>query len=164
MLAMISSCQQSDEFSQTNNNFTVVEETTVHQVNTPLTEEQQQALFDIIKSNFPDTKSYPLEEITPDNNLYLMSVGRTYVVMFGGSWCPHCQFSKQNLEDYAMSCNISYVRFAYCDVANNEEIAKTFRVQAIPTTIVIKDMVVAETIIGYVSPEALDDIVQRYAF
>ena len=76
------------------------------------------------------------------------------IVDFGAPWCGPCKAIAPILEELATELG-DQVKICKVNVDNNSEIAAKFEIRAIPTILVFKDGVVAETIVGLTSKEDL---------
>lgn len=77
--------------------------------------------------------------ITPENfehEVVRRSLQIPVIVMLGAGSVPESEQLRQDLEDLATQANLSYV-VAYADVEKTPEFAQVFRVQAIPTVLVL---------------------------
>ncbi len=77
--------------------------------------------------------------ITPENfehDVVRRSLQIPVIVMLGAGSVPESEQLRQDLEDLATQANLSYV-VAYADVEKTPEFAQVFRVQAIPTVLVL---------------------------
>lgn len=77
--------------------------------------------------------------ITPENfehDVVRRSLQIPVIVMLGAGSVPESEQLRKDLEDLATQANLSYV-VAYADVEKTPEFAQVFRVQAIPTVLVL---------------------------
>lgn len=80
-----------------------------------------------------------LFSITPENfehDVVRRSLQIPVIVMLGAGSVPESEQLRKDLEDLATQANLSYV-VAYADVEKTPEFAQVFRVQAIPTVLVL---------------------------
>lgn len=68
------------------------------------------------------------------------------VVKFGAEWCGPCKAIQPILESFENDERIENV--IYIDADDNEELLMQYRVRGIPTTIIFKDGVIKETLVG----------------
>jgi thioredoxin 1 len=60
-----------------------------------------------------------------------------FVVKFGAVWCVHCKTVNQSLEK--LSTEFSGLKFVHVDVDDENALAKKYKIQTVPTVILIKD-------------------------
>ena len=83
----------------------------------------------------------------------------TVVVDFWAPWCGPCKAIAPILEDLANEQGDA-VKICKVNVESNSEIAGRYDIRAIPTILIFKDGVVADTVVGLTS---LDDLKAKLA-
>jgi thioredoxin 1 len=82
------------------------------------------------------------------------------IVDYWAAWCGPCKMYGPIFEE--TSKEVENVTFAKVDVDSNQELAGQSNVRGIPTTIIFKDGVEVERIVGVREKEALKEILKKY--
>lgn len=80
---------------------------------------------------------------------------------FWAEWCPPCRMIAPVIEQLAKDLS-GRVRVGKLDVDKNQQTAARFRVQSIPTLLVLKDGREVERIVGAASKEAITERLRAY--
>lgn len=96
-----------------------------------------------------------------DQNSYdeYVSSDTLTVVDFWANWCGPCRMLAPNFEEAAEELD-GTVRFAKLDVDEAEDVAVGLNVMTIPTLLFYKSGKILKTHTGYLSKEALVDIIK----
>lgn len=96
-----------------------------------------------------------------DQNSYdeYVSSDTLTVVDFWANWCGPCRMLAPNFEEAAEELG-STVRFAKLDVDEAEDVAVGLNVMTIPTLLFYKSGEIIKTHTGYLSKDALVDIIK----
>ena len=100
-------------------------------------------------------------EITDTNFQEEVGNSQTPVLLdFWAEWCMPCRMVAPIVEDLAGEY-AGKVKFGKVDTDTNRQTAMNFQIQAIPTLMLFKDGDVAETIVGLVSKQRIEEIVEK---
>jgi len=81
------------------------------------------------------------------------------VVDFFANWCGPCKMLGPVIE--RLSDEISSVNFVKVDVDKHEQLARRYAVMSIPTLIFIKDGKEVNKHIGFISADAIKEIIEK---
>ena len=104
------------------------------------------------------------EVILSDANFDAEVVKSTVPVFvdFWAPWCGPCQVMGPVVEEMSTTYAASTIKIAKLNVDDNPETAGKYGVLSIPTFIVFKDGVPADTLVGGVSKEKLKSFVDKH--
>jgi putative thioredoxin len=106
------------------------------------------------------TLVYDVDEAEFPERVLRRSAEVPVVVDFWAAWCGPCRTLGPMLER-AVAERGGAVELAKVDVDRNQSVAQTYRVQGIPTVLGIRDGQVVAQFTGAVSPQQLDDFLDR---
>lgn len=99
-------------------------------------------------------------EITNENFDGLLNSGKPLMVDFYAEWCGPCRhimpFVAQIAEEYSGRANVGR-----CNVDDNGEISQRFGIMSIPAVLYFKDGKLADTIVGGVPKQQLEDALKK---
>jgi predicted bacteriocin transport accessory protein len=110
--------------------------------------------------------AYNLEEsiyvpIYGDDYYEKLENKETFILYIGRDTCPYCQQHVPNLMEAAIKMDINSIFHVDTIDPNNKMFVDEEVVRSTPTTYIVKDGVVVETIIGYRSASDLEDILNE---
>ena len=82
--------------------------------------------------------------------------GDTFILYIGRDTCPYCQQFVPNLMEAAMNQDITEIFHVDTIDSSNSDFVDNEGVNATPTTYIVKDGVIVETIVGYKTTEATE--------
>ena len=82
----------------------------------------------------------------------------TFILYIGRDTCPYCQQHVPNLMEAALNQNISEIYHVDTIDSSNSQFVDDEKVNYTPTTYIVKDGVVVETIIGFKTTEAIEQL------
>lgn len=82
---------------------------------------------------------------------------KTVLVDFYADWCGPCKMLAPVLEE--VSANYPEVTFVKVNVDEEEDLARKFRIQVIPTLVFVKNGEVLKTTTGYMDADALSALI-----
>lgn len=91
-----------------------------------------------------------------------LSDGETFVLYIGRDTCPYCQQLVPNLQEAALNQNITEIYHVDTIDSVNSVFVSDENINATPTTYLVKDGVVVQTVIGYKSTEAMEQLLIDY--
>ena len=94
------------------------------------------------------------ESITNQNKPVLLD--------FYANWCGPCQALLPNLEKLADKYEDSFI-IQKVNVDTFPELAQKFGVRSIPALFVLKDGKLEQSLVGYQSPEALENLIEAHS-
>jgi thioredoxin 1 len=80
---------------------------------------------------------------------------------FFATWCGPCKMITPVLEELDQDMG-NQVKIIKIDVDQNQETANKFGVMSIPTLLVMKDGNVVDTLVGFKSKEALEEVLNKH--
>ncbi|MCP4896973.1 MAG: thioredoxin fold domain-containing protein [bacterium] len=101
----------------------------------------------------------PVQELTQDNIDSIITENPIVIIDFWASWCGPCQTFKPIFEE--ASDRHSDITFVACNTEEQRELAETFQVRSIPTTVVFKEQVAVFGQPGMMTGEILDDLLGK---
>lgn len=81
------------------------------------------------------------------------------VVDFNASWCGPCKLLKPVLEKLESESNY---KIYSVDVDENNDLAASYNVQAVPSVLVFKAGSLKETLVGFQSREKIESTLEKY--
>jgi thioredoxin 1 len=79
---------------------------------------------------------------------------------FGATWCPPCRAMDPHVDALA-AAYAGRVRVGTCDIDDNQVVATHFRVQSVPTFVLLRDGKVLERVVGAMSRARLEALMVR---
>lgn len=83
------------------------------------------------------------------------------VIKFGAKWCGPCKAYAPMFEAVKNELG-DKAQFLSYDIDESEDLVETFEVRAVPTTLVVRDDIVVERILGNITKEALRALVMEH--
>jgi thioredoxin 1 len=99
-------------------------------------------------------------EITQDNIDSMMQSNPKMVVDCWAEWCGPCRMMGPVIDKMAKEY-AGKVVFAKINVDENQKIAQTYKIMAIPTLLFVKDGKVVDQIVGLVPKEEIDEVIRK---
>lgn len=93
-------------------------------------------------------------------NLEVTEKKGVVLVDFFATWCPPCKMLGPVLEEIANSR--SEFDILKVNIDENQELALKYGVEVVPTMIIFKDGVKVDTLVGFMSKEAIVEKVQEH--
>lgn len=84
------------------------------------------------------------------------------LVDFWAPWCGPCRMMAPVLEELAQEHDMSQIKIGKLNVDENGDTAQKYNVMSIPTFILFKDGVAAETVVGGVGKEKLQELINKH--
>lgn len=82
------------------------------------------------------------------------------LIELGAAWCPPCRAMEPHLEAVA-TAYAGRLTVGTCDMDVQRGVAAQFRVQSVPTFVVLRDGKVVDRVVGAMSRPRLEALVQR---
>lgn len=82
------------------------------------------------------------------------------VVDFFATWCMPCKMFSRVIDEISKEMD-GKVKFVKVDVDKNPDIANQFQVMSIPTTIVFKDGINKESIVGFMPKDVIKKDIEK---
>lgn len=82
------------------------------------------------------------------------------VVDFFATWCMPCKMFSKIIDEISKEMD-GKVKFVKVDVDKNPDIANQFQVMSIPTTIVFKDGINKESIVGFMPKDVIKKDIEK---
>lgn len=90
-----------------------------------------------------------LERITKDNiQKSVLESGKKVVLMFKSESCPHCRKMTPVIEELSEELKSTTI-FGYVDVTQDADLAVSYEITGVPTTIIFENGKIKNTIIGF---------------
>ncbi|QKQ99289.1 thioredoxin [Metallosphaera tengchongensis] len=102
-----------------------------------------------------------LMTITDDNIQDLLSKNRIVVIDFWAQWCAPCHLYEPVFKRVASRYS-GKALFGRVNVDENPKIADAYGIMNIPTTLIIVEGKVADTLVGAVDEETLESSLKKY--
>lgn len=154
-LAVFSSCEieKHADFQ-----LTEITEPKIEHVCIPLTDAQIIGLYDA--SNPIQTRSVVLVSSLEEFKTYLNT--SLVAVYFGASWCGPCKMYRPIYFKVSDNYTAKTCRFLEVDIEDAPDIATEFKIQSIPTTIIIKDGQEVARATGVLQENTLVNLINNY--
>ena len=82
------------------------------------------------------------------------------LIELGATWCPPCRAMEPHVEAIA-AAYAGRVRVGTCDTDTNRAVAARFKVQSVPTFVLLRDGQVVDRVVGAMSRWRLEALAQR---
>lgn len=116
--------------------------------------------IDFSKVQMVDEKRFTEEVCEFDNGRYGFKCKRPIIIDFTAGWCGWCTKLSPHLVDLAQKYS-DQITIYKVDVDQCPNIAQNFKIEGLPTLIIVKPYHQPEKIEGYVEKDELEEIIQK---
>ena len=99
-------------------------------------------------------------KITEQNFESFIKENKKVLIDFWASWCGPCRMTAPELEAFAEAHKD--IAVGKINVDEEPELTRLFKVDSIPTVAIVKDNTFLDMSVGYVSKNALSDLISQY--
>jgi thioredoxin 1 len=100
-------------------------------------------------------------KVTNDNYEALAAKHKLLIVDFWAQWCPPCRALTPVIEELAAEY-VGKVAIGKCNVDENKELTRQFKVSSIPALFFIKNGKIVDTHLGYCEKDVLKEKIEKF--